>query len=318
MISRRVLRTKALQTLYAHFQAEDRSIAKAEKEMLHSINKSYELFHLLMLIPIELVKYANNKIETALQRLAPSYEDLHPNMRFVNNRAIAAFSQSEIFHDQVRSLGVSWSNSPEVVKNLYAGLLEWDEFKAYMEADDNSFDADKQFLIKFFDRFLKNEETLYLNLEEQSIYWNDEIEFLISITIKTIKDLKSGSPAEIPTLFRNEDDRDFALRLLRKAIANHTDHFKLIEKLANNWDVERIAYLDMLIMSLAITEFIEFPSVPVKVSLNEYIELAKSYSTARSGLFVNGILDKAIEQLRTDGVIKKSGRGLIDETVKKK
>lgn len=317
MISRRVLRTKALQTLYAQFQSEDRSIAKAEKELLHSINKSYELFHLLLLIPVELARHADNKIETARLRLAPSHEDLHPNLRYVRNRAVAAISESESFRDNLRTLGSSWANAPEIVKSIYADMLGWDIYQQYMESADDSFETDKQFLIKLFDRLIKNEEQLYLNLEEQSIYWNDEVEFLISIATKTIKDLEPDTPAVIPPLFRADDDREFVLRLLRKSIANHAEHYKLIEKLADNWDVERIAYLDILIMNLAITEFEEFPSVPVKVSLNEYIELAKMYSTTRSGIFVNGILDKAIEQLRADGAIKKAGRGLVDESLKK-
>ena len=208
---------------------------------------------------------------------------------------------------------ISWVNYSLLIKDIYQIMVNSEAYKNYMNGTENSYASDKKFVIEFYPQYLDTSELLYQILEEQSIYWNDEIEFIINMIIKTLKNFKEEEKeySKLMLLFKNNDDRDFAKDLFRKTILNYNEYNKLIEKHTKNWDVERIAFIDILFMQLAITEVVEFPSIPIKVSLNEYIEIIKYYSTKKSSTFINGILDKIINILKDEGKIKKTGRGLI-------
>jgi transcription antitermination protein NusB len=315
MISRRIIRTKVLQVLYAFYSTEDKSLNNAEKELFFCIRKTYDLYHFLLALVIEIADYSEQRIEIKKNKHQPTHEDLHPNTKFVSNQVIQQLRENRALHAYINQQKLSWVNYPELIKELYLFLIESDFYKEYMKDKNRSFLDDRKFVDKMFTNILLIAEDLYEVLEEMSIYWNDDVEFTVSMISKTLKKFNphSGSDQNLLPMFKDQDDRDFAKDLLRKSIINHDELRELIKEHSKNWDLDRIAFMDILIMQLAAAEFLYFPSIPTKVSLNEYIELSKYYSTEKSRNFINGILDKTLKDLKTSGKINKTGRGLIGE-----
>lgn len=315
MISRRIIRTKVLQVLYAYYTSEDKSLNNAEKELFFCIRKTYDLYHFLMVLVIEIADYAEQRIEIKKNKYQPTYEDLNPNTKFISNQIIQFLRENRQLHAYISQQKLSWVNHPELIKELYLFLTESDFYNEYMADKNRSFLDDRKFTDKLLNDIILVAEDLHEVLEEMSIYWNDDIEFTVSMISKTLKKFHphSGSDQNLMPMFKDQDDRDFARDLLRKSIINHDELLELIKEHSKNWDLDRIAFMDILIMQLAATEFIYFPSIPTKVSLNEYIELSKFYSTEKSRNFINGILDKALKDLKKSGKINKTGRGLIGE-----
>jgi len=315
MVSRRLLRIKILQILYAYFKKQENSIEKSEKELFISINKTYELYNYLLLLIIDLVHFADNKISFGKEKMVPSYNDLHPNTKFIDNKFIKQLSENKQFNKYINNTKISWANYPELIKKMYLELIGSNFYNNYLNSTDSSYLEDKDFIIKIYKNVIANSEDLYQTLEEQCIYWNDDIEFVISMIIKTIKNFNEefNENYQLFDLYKNEEDIEFTKTLFRKTIIHHDENRQLIEKYAKNWDIERIAFVDILIMELALVEITEISSVPIKVSFNEYIEIAKYYSTDKSSNFINGILDKIIKLLKQDNKVKKIGRGLIGE-----
>ena len=207
---------------------------------------------------------------------------------------------------------MSWVNHPELIKNLYNKLIESSYYQTYMENPKNSYAKDRQLLIEFFSNELEEYNMFYDILEEQSIFWNDDIDFVIIMVVKTIQEMRAGKMELFP-MYKSDEDQEFAICLLRQSILHHDEYRQLIDDHVNNWDIERVAYMDNLIMQMAINELVEFPSIPVKVTFDEYLELAKYYSTPKSSVFINGLLDKISADLTEKGKIAKMGRGLITE-----
>ena len=319
MISRRLLRIKILQISYAYFKSEGQTINQAEKDLFFSIQKSYDLYHYLMLLIIDVVHYANTRIDIAKQKRIPTYEDLNPNTKFVDNRLVKFLEKNEGLNRYLNNQKLSWVNYPELIKNLYNEIKDSEIYANYMNSNVNGFNDDKKFISEIYSKIIIAYEPLYQNLEEQSIFWNDDVEFVISMIVKTFKSLKVSDKEDVSLmpLFKNEEDKDFTKKLFRKAVLNHKENESLISGFIKNWDVERVAFMDIMIMSLALTEITEFAEIPVKVSLDEYIEIAKFYSTEKSNVFINGVLDKIVEHLKSEGKIKKTGRGLIGEIEQK-
>ncbi|RIH64752.1 transcription antitermination factor NusB [Mariniphaga sediminis] len=315
MISRRIIRTKVLQVLYAYYTSTDKSLNIAEKELFFCIRKSYDLYHYLLALAIDIADYAEQRIEIKRNKHQPTHEDLHPNTKFISNQVIQQLRENRQLNAYLNQQKLSWANHPELIKELYLFLIESDFYKEYMADKNNSFLDDRRFIDKMFNNIILLAEDLHEVLEELSIYWNDDIEFSVSMISKTLKKFHphSDSDQKLMPMFKDQDDRDFAKDLLRKAIINHDELLELIKEHSRNWDLDRIAFMDILIMQLAITEFLYFQSIPTKVSLNEYIELSKYYSTEKSRNFINGILDKTLKDLKKSGKISKSGRGLIGE-----
>jgi N utilization substance protein B len=315
MISRRIIRTKVLQVLYAYYSSERDSLGNTEKELFFCISKSYDLYHYLLALVIEIADYAEERIEIRRRKHQPTEEDLHPNTKFISNQLIQQLRENRQLNAYLDQKKLSWVNNPELVKELYLFLIESDFYKEYMADNNRSFLDDRKFVDKIFTKIILVTEDLYDVLEEQSIYWNDDVEFVVSMISKTLKKFtpNSGSDQRLLPLFKDQDDREFAKDLLRKSIINHDELRALIKEHSKNWDLDRIAFMDILIMQLALSEFLYFPSIPTKVSLNEYIELSKFYSTEKSRNFINGILDKTLKDLKKSGKINKIGRGLIGE-----
>jgi transcription antitermination protein NusB len=314
MISRRIIRTKVLQILYAHVTSADKSISSSEKELQFSIQKTYDLYHLLLVLPVELSDYAEKMMEIRKQKNFPTKEELHPNMRFVSNRLINKLKNNKDLSSYIQKNKVNWANSQELVKRIYQAMIESEVYKNYLDSAEDDFQNDRRFFEDFFAEILLKSEFVFNEFEEQSIYWNDDLDFVVSMVIKTLKKFKEDSNVNdhLSSLYKDEEDEEFTVDLFRKTLAKSEENRKTIEAYTKNWDVERVATMDILIMELALTELTEFPSVPIKVSLNECIELAKYYSTQRSSIFINGVLDRITKDFREQQKIVKAGRGLLE------
>ncbi|TCO03306.1 transcription antitermination factor NusB [Natronoflexus pectinivorans] len=314
MLSRRLLRVKVLQMAYAYSKRGDASIQEMEKELFHSISKSYELYHLILMLLTELHHYAELRIEKGKNKKVPSPQDLNPNTRFIDNAVLKQLIENPVRVKYQETTGLSWSNHPEIIKGIFSKIIDSDMYNDYMVAKDYSYDYQKRFIVKLTEKVIAQHEPLYTALEEQSIFWNDECEFIVSMVIKTLKEFseEKGSEQDLQKEFKDEDDKEFVKTLFRKTLLNQKEFTELIKTFAQNWDLERVAFMDIVLMQIALAEIQEFPNIPIKVSLNEYIEIAKHYSTPKSGLFINGILDKITNHLKEEGKIKKQGRGLIE------
>jgi N utilization substance protein B len=315
MFSRRLLRVKILQLVYAHQKSGDANLNSSEKELFFSIDKAYDLYHYLLLLLLEIADYAQSRIDLARNKRIPSEADLNPNTRFVNNTIISQLRNNDVFLRTVQNQKLSWADSPEIIREIYNKLIESGFYKKFMEAEHCTLEDEKKVISRLYSDIISETDLVYQLLEEQSIYWNDDVEFIISMIIKTVKHTKQNTAPEKMLLrkFKNDDDLEFTKKLFRKSILKRDETREIIEKFTLNWDFDRIAYMDVLIMQMALTEVQEFSSIPVKVTLNEYLELAKFFSTKNSSNFINGVLDKAIAHLKSENKIKKQGRGLVGE-----
>ena len=315
MISRRLLRIKALMVLYAFNRREDDDLAMAEKELIFSIGKTYDLYHYIFLLILELADLASEKIEIALQKNIPSAQDLNPNRKFIENAVVRQLRDNIDLKKYVNENKLSFSNNPDIPRTLYNGLIAWEPFLEYMRSDEQTYQSDKKIIIRLVTEFFALSDDLLAGFEEQSIYWNDDMDYVSAMVEKTLKKFKpdAGERNTLMPLYKNEEDKEYAMILFRKAILRGKECSGLIDKNTTNWEVERIALMDILVMQLAITEIMEFPEIPVKVTLNEYIEISKYYCTSKSSTFVNGILDKVVREMRETGMFKKAGRGLVGE-----
>jgi N utilization substance protein B len=300
--------------MYAHVSSADKPISNSESELHFSIQKTYDLYHLLLALPIEMADYAEKLIGIRKLKNFPTKEELNPNLRFVSNRLIDKLRSNNDLTAYIQKNKVNWVNSQEMVKKIYQSMVESDIYQNYLAAEVDNFQHDRQFCEDFFAEILLKSEFVFNEFEEQSIYWNDDLDFVVSMVIKTLKKFKeeSGINDHLSSLYKDDEDKDFTIKLFRKTLAKSEENRKTIEAYTKNWDVDRVATMDILIMELALTELTEFPSVPVKVTLNEYIELAKYYSTQRSSIFINGVLDRITKDFKDQGKIIKAGRGLLE------
>ena len=313
MFSRRFLRIKVLKNLYAHFKSGSDSLITTEKNMMHSIDKAYDLYFQMLGLIVDIKRYAEERIELGRNKKLPTHEDLNPNMRFVENAVITQIEDDEALNKRLEKGGLGWHRYPELIKNLYQNLVASDYYKAYMAAPKSSYQEDIRLVQDFYINTVQDNELLESVVEEQSILWCDDIDFALIMVIRTLESCRENQ-RELPLRrqYKSEDDVTFAKELLRKTLVNYKEYEEYVERFTQNWDVERIAFLDILLLSTAMAELIGFESIPVKVTMDEYIEIAKYYSTTGSSLFINGILDKIVESLQSEGRINKTGRGLLD------
>jgi N utilization substance protein B len=315
MISRRQLRIKALQSLYAYYKTGREDMKRSEKELHFNIEKAYELYHYLLLLAVDLVLYAESRIEIARNKRIPTQEDLHPNTRFLENKLITQLRNNEQLMRFVDQHKLNWANYPELIKDIYKRLVESDEYSNYMDAEELTYSDDKRLLTFIYTHLVFSSDLLASIMEEQSIYWNDDLEFITSMIVKTFKKFKEedGPDKALMDLYKNKEDKDYVVELYRQTIIHRDEYVEYIKKNTRNWDLDRIAFMDILIMQIAIAELVAFPSIPTKVTLNEYLEISKFYSTSKSNVFINGVLDKVVMQLKEEKKVVKSGRGLIGE-----
>ncbi|MDX9747997.1 MAG: transcription antitermination factor NusB [Paludibacter sp.] len=300
MINRVLLRIKIIQILYSYYKSGDKTALMVEKELFYSIEKTYDLYYHLLNLAIAITDFAAQKIEARKTKLRPSAEDLNPNTRFIDNLFLSQLRRNVHLKSYLTERKLSWASNPEVIKELYEEILAADFFSEYMEADSTTYEEDKEIWRKIFKRVILTSEMLDDSLEEQSIYWTDDVEIVISFVLKTIKrfDAGEGVGQALLPMFKDEEDADFARKLLKGVLKNGASYREIIDQNTRNWELERIAFMDTLIMEVAMSELMDFPSIPVNVTLNEYIEIAKAYSTDKSGTFINGVLDTIVGQLK--------------------
>lgn len=315
MLNRRHLRIKVLQALYSWFQVGEQDYAKGEKELLKSIDKIYDLYLYYLLFFGELHRHALNKIEESRNKKLPRPEDLNPNTKFVDNKVLLLLSESAALEIASKNRKIYWNTEQELVRKVFNEIRKSEVYEKYMNDPGRMFDQDKDFLVAVFKEFIANSEALLAYFEELSISWLDDIDLVCGAVIKTIKGLQETDDAHwklMPLYKDEEEDMAFVKQLFRKTIMNDVETESQISNKTENWELERIAAMDMLLMKMAINEAREFSTIPVKVTLNEYIEISKFYSTPKSNSFINGILDKVFAELKNSGAIKKVGRGLIE------
>ena len=312
MIIRRLLRIKALKALYAHLKSESDSLMASEKTLKASIDKTYDLYFQMLSLIVEVARYADKRQQAAMQKKLPTYEDLNPNRKFVENSVVHLIAESDSVNDYLASHKLSWARYPELIKALYLQLEQSEYYKKYMTSQERSFREDLALVTDFYTNELESSEMLEEVLDEQSILWNDDLGFALIMVTRTLSNMRpSHNEVKVLPKFKSEEDLDFAMELFEKAAINYDSNLEIIEQFTRNWDIERIAFMDNVIMVTAVAELTSFPSIPVKVTLDEYIEIAKFYSTASSSTFINGVLDKVVTTLTEEGKINKSGRGLI-------
>ena len=311
MLSRRLLRIKVLKALFAHIQSGADNRIASEKSLMSAVDKSYDLYFQMLTLPVELAAYARERQELARNKHLPTYEDLHPNTRFVDNALIRLIAESDSVNDRVAARKLGWKQAPDLIRTLYAQLYESDYYQAYMQSPDASFEADKQLLIRFFEA-MQTCDALDEFLEESSVLWCDDLPFITILLLRTLENARpSHKELKVAAEFKSEEDPDFVRTLFERTLANYDSYQTYIEQFTANWDLERIVFMDNLIIATAMAELTSFPSIPVKVTLDEFIEISKYYSTPGSSTFINGVLDKAVEKLTAEKLIQKSGRGLV-------
>ena len=308
MINRVLIRLKIVQIVYAYYQNGGKNLDTAEKELFFSLSKAYDLYNYLLLLMVEVTKQANKRLNAAKNKLVPTKEELFPNTKFVENRFIAQLEVNKQLLEFSNNQKKTWENEADFVKTLCDKILESDIYKEYMASETSSYEEDRELWRKLYKNIIFNNIELDQVLEDQSLYWNDDKEIVDTFVLKTIKrfDEKNGAKQELLPEFKDEEDQDFARRLFRRTILNADYYRHLISENTKNWDLDRVAFMDVVIMQIALAEILSFPNIPVSVSLNGYVEIAKLYSTPKSGGFINGTLDGIVNSLKKENKLTKN------------
>lgn len=273
------------------------------------------MYFYYLLIFEELTTLATHRIEEGKVKRLPTEEDLNPNLKFINNKVFSLLKNNRILKEKLSQRKISWVGEQDVLKKLFKEVRGSEEYEEYMSTRESSFEEDKAFATKLFKKTIANFEPIHYLFEERSVYWVDDIDLICSMVIKTLKQFteKSDEFEPLLTLYKEGDDEEeFAKILFRKTIANNAEISREIDERTKNWEMDRIASIDVILMKMAITEAKEFTQIPLKVTLNEYIELSKYYSTPKSSIFINGVLDKIFSDMKKSGEIVKTGRGLLE------
>jgi N utilization substance protein B len=283
-------------------------LRKTEKELLFGLQKSYDLYYYLLLLMVDLTTAYENRVESKRNKYLPSHDDLNPNTHLINNKFMHQLRENEQLKKQLTDRPMIWDADNSFVKNLLDKILVSEVYRDYTELTAPTYEQDREFWRKIFKKYIYLNEELDDILEDESIYWNDDVEIVQTFVLKTIKKFSEDMGARQPLLpmFKDDEDRDFALKLLHETILNEKIYRDLIEKHTEKWDFDRIAFMDLIIMQVALSEICTFESIPTSVSLNEYIEIAKSYSTPKSGIFINGILDAIVQEIKEEKRIFKN------------
>ena len=309
MINRIVIRVKVLQIVYAYYQKSSKDLKSAENELLRSLQKSYDLYHYLLLLIVILTDKEQKRIDAFQYKYLVTEEERNPNTRLINNRLAEQLRTNETLSKFATKYGTLWNEDDTVAftRNLLQEILNSDIYKEYLQSPD-TYESDREFWRKVFKNIILPNEELTNLLEDKNIYWDSDVEIMGTFVLKTIKRFESenGKQQELLPMFRDIEDKEFALHLLRKAISEHEENKQLIDNQIKNWELDRIAIIDLYIMQIALAEIKNFPSIPISVSLNEYIDLARYYSTPKSSNFINGILDSIVNELKSEGKLFKN------------
>lgn len=307
MINRVLIRLKVVQILYAYYKNSGKSMKAAEDEVFFSLSKAYDLYNYLLLLMAGVTHYAADRISFKSLKLRPTDSDINPNLKFVNNRFIAQLEANTALCKFAEKSKVNWVEHSDLLRRLLDKIEDSDIYKEYMASETSSYEEDRELWRKLYKALVFDNEELDALLEEQSLYWNDDKSIVDTFVLKTIKRFEESAGADQQLLpeYKDVNDMDFARKLFRNAVSKADEYRELMAQNSKNWDMSRFAFMDVVIMQVALAEILTFGDIPLSVSLNEYVEIAKYYSTAKSGSFVNGLLDSITKKLRADGVINK-------------
>ncbi len=315
MLNRRHLRVKALQVLYSYQQSESRDVRPFEKALLQTVDKVYEMYVWLLSLLVEVADYSIIDAEERANKYLPSEDDLNASDMLRSNLFIQALLQNQEYLAAVKKYRIAWDFDPEISKSIFASLKLSAEYKEFIELPEHTIKTDKDIIKHIFKKLILKSPGIEQVFEEKFINWPVDKDVLQALVAKTFKNFSSDIPSEnkLAQICPNwDEDRPFMLDLFNKVIAFENEYQEMISQKTKNWEAERIAVMDTLLMRMAIVELVHFSSIPVKVTMNEYIEIAKEFSTPKSNSFINGILDKILADLKAKGKVRKIGRGLIE------
>jgi transcription antitermination protein NusB len=313
MLNRRYLRIKVLQALYSFYRDDRFDLALKEKELIGSVDKIYDLYLYLILILKELHIIAERSMEDKKRKMLPTAEDLNPNKRFIEDPVSRKIVASPLLAGLKKERTIVWtSDEDQALRKVFSEITASKEFAAYMSADAVSFEESKQFTHTIYKKYILENEMIKQHLFEKNIHWAGDYTLASLSVLKTLKGLNEEGDIELLPLYKADDDQEYMLALFRHTILDEASVSALLNDKIANWEPERIAAIDMLLMKMAVTEILQFPGIPVKVTLNEYIEISKQYSSPKSNTFINGILDAVVKDLKSQNKLAKTGRGLIE------
>ncbi len=314
MLTRRHIRVKVMQSLYSMEQTQSDNLDKEEKFLLFSIDQMYDLFLINLQLLVEIKEYAAEFLEISQKKYLATSEEKDPNTKFIKNEVLLLLENNVQLKAEIENRKLNcWQLDDEYVKILWKEIKESTLYTEYMSTKLSSFREDKDFVIEIFKEIIAPNEKLYEYIEDKKLTWVDDLPLINTAIIKMLRKSKSSHDEHksLPKLYKDVDDKKFAIDIFRKTVLNATTFAKEIDGKTPNWDQDRIAELDKAIIKMAICEFVKFPSIPIKVTINEYLEIAKEYSTPKSSIFINGILDKISKEYQESGKLNKVGRGLL-------
>jgi N utilization substance protein B len=315
MLTRRHIRVKVMQCIYALTQSKDDSLEKQEKFLKVSIENMYTLYLLMLSLFVELHERAENQISLSSKKYLKNSTDSYPNKeKFLNNKLLQQIAGNKLLRDELSKRKLNnWYLNEDYIRIIYNEVMESDIYAIYMSNADTSYEEDKRLIIDLFRDIIAPNEKIYDYFEDDKLTWVDDIPIVNTFLLKQFKKVKENTVPSyfLPPLFKDDDDMVYANRLLTKTLLNNSKLEKEIEGKTPNWDKDRIADIDAILLKMAICELLNFPSIPERVTINEFLEIAKEYSTPKSSIFINGILDKLVREYKEEGKLKKVGRGLL-------
>ncbi len=315
MLNRRHLRVKVLQSLYAYQQSERKDIKSFEKSLIQSVDKVDEMYIWMLSLINEVVQYADIDAVGRANKHLPTEADLKPNLKILGNTFITSLNKNKTYLAGIKKYKVLWDFDPELTKSLFATLKNSPDYAAYLAKTDDDVHSDKDIIKFIFKKVILKSSLAEQVFEDKFIYWPVDRDVLQALIAKTFKNFAYAEPEKnklADVVVNWDDDREFIINLFQQTIRYDASFQEMITAKTQNWEPERIAQMDTLLMKLALAEFMYFPSIPVKVSINEYLEISKEFSTPKSNSFINGILDKILSELKSEGRIRKTGRGLME------
>jgi N utilization substance protein B len=312
MLNRRHIRIKVMQSIYALLHSKSDDLIKEEKFLKHSIDKIYDLYILTLSLLVEIRDLADQHLEIGKKKFLATSEDINPNQKFVKNRLLLILKESAFLNNYLKDHKLkNWKNDGEYVRLIWDEIKASDLYKSYVSSDVLTFNDDREFLTAIFKNIVAPNDKLFDYFESQNISWVDDIPFVNTLVLKMFSRLNQSKGFVGGSLYNDDDDKKFVGDLFKKVALNHTEFDNDIDNKTPNWDADRIADIDLILIKMALVELVYFPSIPVRVTINEYIEIAKDYSTSKSGFFINGVLDKLSKEYTKSGKSKKIGRGLL-------
>ena len=306
MINREIIRIKVVQLTYAYYQNGNKNIEAAEKELLFSLSKAYDLYNYLLALIVGITKESRRHLEVAQSRAKREGTEM-PSQKFAYNRFALQLEENRMLNEFMETKKLNWDDEPEFLKKMYLQITDSQIYPDYMASEEDNYDNDRELWRKLYRTLIQDNTDIDALLEEQSLYWNDDKEVVDTFVLKTIKrfEEKNQSKQELLPEYSSDEDKDYARKLFRATIMNADEYQHFMSEASRNWDFSRLAYMDIVIMQIAIAEMMTFPSIPVSVTINEFVEIAKLYSTPRSGSYINGMLDAIARHLIETGRLLK-------------